>query len=130
MTEQIFWLSALIIVYVYAGYPLCLYALARFYRNPPRAAAHQPFVTIIIPAYNEARFIAATIENKLALDYPADRREIIVVSDESTDGTDDIVNSYADRGVTLLRQEPRQGKTAGLNRAVAQAQGAARGVGL
>lgn len=123
MIEQIFWMSALVIVYVYMGYPLALFLIARFHRNPPRAAQFEPQVTIIIPAYNEARFIAATIENKLALNYPADKREIIVVSDESTDGTDDIVATYADRGVKLLRQEPRQGKTAGLNRAVAQARG-------
>lgn len=123
MTEQIFWFSVGVIVYVYAGYPLCLYALARLRSDPPRRAAFQPMVTIIIPAYNEAKVIAATIENKLALDYPAEKREIIVVSDESSDGTDDIVRGYADCGVALLRQEPRQGKTAGLNRAVSMARG-------
>jgi cellulose synthase/poly-beta-1,6-N-acetylglucosamine synthase-like glycosyltransferase len=123
MTELIFWLSVGLIVYVYAGYPLCLHLLARLRADPPSRAPFQPTVTIIIPAFNEARVIGATIENKLALDYPAEKREIIVVSDESTDGTDDIVRAYADRGVKLLRQEPRQGKTAGLNRAVAMAGG-------
>jgi cellulose synthase/poly-beta-1,6-N-acetylglucosamine synthase-like glycosyltransferase len=123
MAEFLFWFSAFLVAYIYIGYPLLLWLIAQLYRNPAKTAAFAPQVTIIIPAFNEARFIAGTIENKLALQYPADRIEIIVVSDESTDGTDEIVNSYADRGVKLIRQQSRQGKTAGLNRAVAQAVG-------
>ena len=70
-----------------------------------------------------ASAIAATLANKLALDYPPEKLEILVVSDGSTDRTDAIVASFAPRGVRLLRQEPRGGKTAALNRAVAAAEG-------
>ena len=85
-----------------------------------------PSVTILIAAYNEARDIEATLRNKLALDYPRDRLEIIVVSDESTDATDDIVEQVAaaaDIPIRLVRQQPRRGKTAGLNLIVPQAAG-------
>jgi len=121
--EALFWLAALWIVYVYAGYPALLALLAAI---RSRAVAQQPvtpFVTIVIAAFNEQRHIGETLENKLQLDYPADLLEIIVVSDESTDATDEIVRRFESRGVRLIRQQPRQGKTAGLNLAIPQARG-------
>jgi cellulose synthase/poly-beta-1,6-N-acetylglucosamine synthase-like glycosyltransferase len=80
-------------------------------------------VTIVISAFDEEASIGATLENKTSLDYPRDRLEVIVVSDASTDGTERIVRSFEGRGVRLLVQEKRQGKTAALNRAVAEAKG-------
>ncbi|HWC72394.1 MAG TPA: glycosyltransferase [Gemmatimonadales bacterium] len=70
-----------------------------------------------MPAHNERAVIGATLERILALDYPADRRQVLVVSDASTDGTDDIVRQFATRGVELLRQSERRGKTAAENAA-------------
>ena len=61
--------------------------------------------------------------NLLAQDYPTDRLQIVVVSDCSDDGTDEIVRSYESRGVKLVRREVRQGKAAGLNEAVRHATG-------
>jgi cellulose synthase/poly-beta-1,6-N-acetylglucosamine synthase-like glycosyltransferase len=121
--EIIFFVSLLLVVYVYAGYPAMAAILGALFRREVRKAPVEPAVTIVIAAYNEEKDIAATIENKLALDYPRRKLEIIVVSDGSTDGTDAIVRAYARRGVTLLRQEPRAGKTAALNRAVRRARG-------
>lgn len=80
-------------------------------------------VSIIISAYNEEKDIADTLRNKLALNYPRECMEIIVVSDGSEDRTDVIVQEYERDGVRLIRQEPRQGKTAALNRAVSEAGG-------
>jgi cellulose synthase/poly-beta-1,6-N-acetylglucosamine synthase-like glycosyltransferase len=80
-------------------------------------------VTIVIAAHNEERAIGETLRNKLALEYPRDRLDIVVVSDGSTDRTDEIVRGFASEGVRGIRQEPRQGKTAALNRAVAEARG-------
>ena len=74
-----------------------------------------PRVTVTVPAYNEAAQIRDTIEGLLALDYPADRIERVIVSDASSDGTDDIVREYADRGIQLRRVESRGGKTAAEN---------------
>jgi cellulose synthase/poly-beta-1,6-N-acetylglucosamine synthase-like glycosyltransferase len=80
-------------------------------------------VTVIIPAYNEERSLDAKLRNVLATDYPSDRLEVIVVSDASTDRTNDIARSFADRGVQLLVQERRHGKSAGLNEAMKMSRG-------
>ena len=106
-------------VYAYALYPTLLRALALGRPAPtaPGDPGSWPFISITVPAYNEERAIRATIENLLACDYPAERREIMVVSDASTDGTDAIVREYASRGVTLLRLPQRGGKTAAENAA-------------
>ncbi len=120
----LFWFSALLIIYIYIGYPILL-------RYLPKKAliftstSTLPKVTVLIPAFNEAKVIDGTIRNKLEQNYPSDLIEIIVISDESEDGTDDIVIriSATEARVRLIRQSPRQGKTAGLNLAMQQAQG-------
>lgn len=121
----VFWVSALLIGYIYLGYPLLLKLLPKRPPTYPGWGEQWPSITVLIPAFNEVEVIEKTIRNKLEQDYPSDCLEIIVISDESTDGTDERVNAIAqdDPRVKLLRQEPRQGKTAGLNRAVAQAGG-------
>jgi len=118
-------LLAMIVAAAYpiVGYPLVLSAIALLRPRPVRRGEWTPSVTILVPAYNEAACIAGTIENKLALDYPAERLEITVVSDASEDGTDDIVRRYAARGVKLLRTAVRQGKAAALNEAIRHANG-------
>lgn len=118
-----FFASLFVLLYIYAGYPLVMFALSRLRQSGVAKGAFFPRVTIIISAYNEERHIGATIANKLALDYPKDRLEIIVVSDGSDDSTDDLVRSFNQRGVRLIRQEPRQGKTSAVNLAVSQAGG-------
>lgn len=118
-----FWFFASLLFYVYALYPLSVMAVSLVAGKKVKKAGFQPYISIVIAAYNEAKVIAATIENKLGLDYPADRLEIIVVSDSSDDGTDEIVSRYRDRHVRLIRQTPRQGKTSGLNLALPRAQG-------
>lgn len=107
-------------LYAYIGYPLLLWVLSRI--RPDRAAspgepAEWPLVSISLPAYNEERSIAATLDRILEIDYPKDRLQIVVISDASTDRTDEIVKSYADRGVELLRLPQRGGKTAAENAA-------------
>jgi len=108
-----------LVVYAYIGYPILLRALGALRRPAPEPPEPRewPEITITVPAFNEAQTIAATIERLLAADYPAARRHILVVSDASTDGTDDIVRRYADRGVELLRLAVRGGKTAAENAA-------------
>ena len=78
---------------------------------------------MIVAAYNEAGIIEAKIRSALEQSYPADRLEVIVVSDGSTDGTDERVRGFADRRVRLVRQEPRAGKSLALNRGVSVATG-------
>jgi cellulose synthase/poly-beta-1,6-N-acetylglucosamine synthase-like glycosyltransferase len=105
--------------YAYCLYPalLKLIATTRRARPIPGDPAQWPFISIVLPAYNEERAVGRTIESLLALDYPADRRQILVLSDASTDRTDDIVRSFASQGVELLRLPQRCGKTAAENAA-------------
>jgi cellulose synthase/poly-beta-1,6-N-acetylglucosamine synthase-like glycosyltransferase len=124
MLLVLFWLCAILIVWVYAGYPLFLLLITRLSNGQPiRRGAIEPPVTLLISAYNEGRVIRKKLENSLALDYPRDRLEIIVISDGSDDDTDAIVKAYESRGVRLLRMPARGGKTVGLNFAVPQAAG-------
>lgn len=123
LTQIIFHLSIIAVLYVYIGYPVALAVWTVVKKRPVRGQDITPAVTVLIAAYNEAGGIAETVRNKLEQDYPSEKLEIIVVSDGSTDGTDAIVAGFQDRGVLLLRQEPRSGKTAALNMAVAHAGG-------
>jgi len=115
-----FWISVALVLYIYAGYPLCVFMLARLLNRSVRKADIEPRVAVVISAFNEEREIRETVLNKLSQDYPADSLQVIVVSDGSLDRTDQIVRDLAagnDR-LTLLRQDPRQGKTQALNMAV------------
>lgn len=115
--------SVALALYPLLGYPLVIALIGRLRPRPVRGQAYSPAVTILIPAYNEAACIGGTIENKLQQQYPRDRLQIIVVSDGSDDGTDDIVRDYGVQGVELLRREPRRGKAAALNAAMRAARG-------
>jgi hypothetical protein len=119
----VFWLGVAVAAYPWLTYPLLLAALAR--RRPPAIGAPRawPFLSVIVAAHNEAACIRAKLASALDDDYPADRLEVIVVSDASSDGTDRLVAEYGDPRVTLVRQEPRAGKSLALNRAVARARG-------
>lgn len=119
----LFWLSALAVAWTYVGYPLFITMLARWQSRPHLQADIMPTVSLIIPAYNEETVIGQKLENVLALDYPPERMEIIVVADGSTDRTTEITESFADRGVRLLFQRERRGKIAAMNRAASCAKG-------
>lgn len=119
-----FWASLAILFYTYAGYPVALW-IAKTLR-PRRHVVEEdylPSVSFVIAAHNEDAAIAAKLENTLELDYPRDRLEIIVSSDGSTDGTNEIVASFADRGVKLLAAEEQSGKLVAVARAVEVATG-------
>jgi cellulose synthase/poly-beta-1,6-N-acetylglucosamine synthase-like glycosyltransferase len=108
-----------IVLYTYVGYPLVLYLIGLFRaQRILRDELHTPRVILIISAHNEERIIRDKIENSLALDYPTDKLKIVVASDGSVDGTNDIVREYESRGVVLKAFERREGKSATLNRAV------------
>jgi len=115
------WVAAALVVYVYVGYPLSL-SIARSHGVGGKEAA-RPSVTLVIPAYNEAKVIREKIENSLAIDYPRDLLEIVVASDGSDDGTDAIVREYESSGVALRAFSPRAGKISVLNRAIPSARG-------
>jgi cellulose synthase/poly-beta-1,6-N-acetylglucosamine synthase-like glycosyltransferase len=114
----IFGLSTAVLFYTYIGYPLLVHAVSLFKPRRILQGGFEPPVSVVITAYNEEKDLRAKLENTLALDYPREKLEIIVASDCSTDGTDDIARSFAARGVKLYRQEKRLGKTTAQNAAV------------
>jgi len=112
-------------LYTYVAYPLVLKLRASL-RPKQDTRTHLtdwPRISITVPVYNEEATIRATIESLLELDYPADRRQILVVSDASTDRTDEIVSEFASHGVELLGVSKRAGKTAAENAARAHLTG-------
>ena len=111
--------------YAYVGYPclLKLVSLLHQGRHLTNAPTSWPLVSITIPVYNEAATIAAKLRRTLEIDYPAERRQIVVVSDASTDDTDSIVQGFADQGVELLRAPVRRGKTGAENAALSLLRG-------
>jgi cellulose synthase/poly-beta-1,6-N-acetylglucosamine synthase-like glycosyltransferase len=127
MVKFSYWLSLALLFYIYIGYPLLVYALGRLRPTHVHKAEQTPAVSVLISAYNEEKDIGKTIENKLALNYPEDKLEIIVISDSSTDRTQAIIEEYVQsKGhgrVKLLIQSPRQGKTAAINTAATIARG-------
>jgi cellulose synthase/poly-beta-1,6-N-acetylglucosamine synthase-like glycosyltransferase len=116
---------ALIAVYAYAVYPSILWIVAQLRR---RAAAGDrtgawPTVTITVPVYNAVASIRTTLTHLLDVDYPRELVQLLVLSDASDDGTDDVVREFAVRGIELLRSSARLGKTAAENAAVSAARG-------
>lgn len=125
MPAVAFWASVVLIAHTYLIYPILLYLLTAGRRTPRYAPMEElPEVAIVIAAYNEESVLRAKLENTLAIDYPADRLEVVVVSDASTDGTDRIAADFAGRGVRLHRMPERGGKTAAQNAGVELARGA------
>lgn len=125
-----FWLVLICVfwvLYTWAGYPALLWLFRRlFARSVLRDGTRtRPFVSIIVPVYNEEEQIAAKLLDCLALNYPRERLEILVVSDGSTDRTEEIAEEFAarDSRIRLLRGAGRMGKSGAQNLAVQAAQG-------
>lgn len=125
--DILLWSAAALIAYTYIGYPVLITFLSFFIKTRVNAAEIEPYVTLLIAAYNEEKDIAKKLDNSLALDYPKEKLEIVVASDGSTDRTDEIVKGYEQNEegvrVVLHRVEGRLGKTAAQNSAVRIARG-------
>jgi cellulose synthase/poly-beta-1,6-N-acetylglucosamine synthase-like glycosyltransferase len=117
----LFWLSLLFVGYAYIGYPALLAAWAWMRPKPPSIPnpLGRPAVSIILAVRNEGPRLAARLDNLLELDYPADRRQIIVVSDGSTDGTLAVLDRY--RSVVDVVAIAAGGKAQALNAGVKRA---------
>jgi cellulose synthase/poly-beta-1,6-N-acetylglucosamine synthase-like glycosyltransferase len=119
LAKLIFWSAVLFPFYAYLGYPLVLLVLRLVVRREVRKQPVTPFVSLLIPAYNEADVIERKIQNSLALDYPADRLEIVVASDGSSDQTAEIAQSLADgKRVRVLAFRENRGKVAILHASI------------
>jgi cellulose synthase/poly-beta-1,6-N-acetylglucosamine synthase-like glycosyltransferase len=122
--QIIFWLAMLAVLYVYAGYPALLCLVASF--RPRRRGSdsrYTPSISILIAACNEEATIETKLKQTMQLEYPADKLEVLVLSDGSQDQTDEIVRRFPDPRVRLVRVAERRGKTNAQNVGVKQATG-------
>jgi len=121
----LFWLSVLLLGYVYLGYPLIVLAAARARRSDvePPTPAELPSVTIIISVHNEAELLERKLHSTAALDYPRGRLAIIVAADAPTTAVGEVAAAWEPEGVQTCVTIPRRGKTAAQNAAAARATG-------
>jgi cellulose synthase/poly-beta-1,6-N-acetylglucosamine synthase-like glycosyltransferase len=123
----VFWICAAVVIYAYLGYPLLIWCLAKRFGRlappPDLKEADLPTVSLLIAAYNEEHVIGERIRNALALDYPADKLQIVIASDGSTDATADVVRRFVDTRVRLLDYSQRRGKASVLNSAFSELKG-------
>jgi biofilm PGA synthesis N-glycosyltransferase PgaC len=120
--QLIFYVACGLVFYNYAGYAVIVFILNKITGSKQKAeddAAFRPTVAFIVAAYNEQDVIKQKIVNSLELDYPRDRIEFLFVTDGSTDRTNDLITQSP--GIRLLHRPERNGKSAALNRAVAEA---------
>jgi len=132
----LFWISFAGILYTYAGYPVVIWIFSKLAERRVSRRRATPMVSIVVPCYNEEANIVERIENLRASDYPADKLEIVVVSDGSTDGTVQAINLASGQPcqagggpggrkcqTTVLSYPKRKGKAAALNYAISVATG-------
>ena len=118
MVQFIFYLSFLALVYTYFGYPLLLFFLSLVIKKQVDRGDILPDVAVIIPVHNEEKIIEDKIQTCLRFNYPEEKLKIIVVSDGSTDRTEEIVKQYSSDQVHFLSTPFRGGKVAAQNYAV------------
>jgi cellulose synthase/poly-beta-1,6-N-acetylglucosamine synthase-like glycosyltransferase len=121
--EYIFWTTLFLAFHAYFGYPLSLWFISCFKSNTTFKAPIEPYVSLIITACNEERRIKEKMENTIAIEYPREKLQVLVASDGSTDGTNEIVNTYSERGIELLPFLERRGKENAQKDAVSKATG-------
>ena len=115
----VFTIAALVTLYIYFGYPALLFVLARLRPRPIARAEVTPSMTLVVPVFNEEAVIERKIRNALALDYPREQLEVLIVADGCTDATCAIARRFDVRLIEL----PRGGKAAALNRGATEARG-------
>jgi poly-beta-1,6-N-acetyl-D-glucosamine synthase len=120
----IFWLAAVLVAYTYAGYAGWLRLRMLWRSRPILRGAITPPVSVVMVVRNEEKILESKLQNLFSLDYPEDRLQVVVVSDGSNDGTEQMLREYAQdpRVQAVLNQLPK-GKASGLNDALQVAQG-------
>ncbi|HEY8933913.1 MAG TPA: glycosyltransferase family 2 protein [Cyclobacteriaceae bacterium] len=113
----IFWVSLFIVLYTYIGYGIIIFLLSKVKKHPITEAGENydwPATTLVIAAYNEEGFIEEKIKNTLALDYPAGKLSILIVTDGSTDNTASLVAKHSE--IKHYHSDERKGKIHAVNR--------------
>jgi len=123
LAQALFFISVAFALYTIAGYPALLALWARFRSRSVHRKFTPVAVTILLPVRNGERWLRAKLESLFALDYPRELVEILVISDGSTDGTEELAVEYASAGKIDLLCVPRNGKAAALNAGIERAGG-------
>lgn len=121
--QYLFWFSLLAVFFAYFGYPLSLLVLRKMRQREVVRGGEPLAVSLIITAFNEEKRIQEKLENTLALIYPKNKLQVLVASDGSTDATNVIVQSYANKGIELFEVVNRGGKENAQKEAVPHARG-------
>jgi len=120
-----FWIGIAIVVYSYLGYGILLYFIVKIKKmlnaKPTFDNSFEPYVSLVVPCFNEADYIEDKIKNSLLLDYPQDKLQLIFISDGSNDDTADRIKKYPQ--VLGLHEDARNGKAAAMNRAMQHVKG-------
>ncbi len=112
----IFWISFFTLFYTYIGYPILLFILGSLRKKETvDDSSYEPHVSMIIPVYNEEKIIEKKIQNTLSIKYLEDKFEVIVVSDASTDRTNEIIGQFHDERLKFFKLAQRSGKAGALN---------------
>jgi cellulose synthase/poly-beta-1,6-N-acetylglucosamine synthase-like glycosyltransferase len=121
--KVLFVVSLALIFFAYAGYPACLLVWTRIWPRPIRRSAIFPSVTVVMAVHNEEINLPSKLLNLAALRYPAELLKVIVVSDGSTDCTNQILAAWQESTRQAVLLAEHQGKANALNQGVARAQG-------
>lgn len=119
----LFWFSVAVIVYTYLGYPLYMWARSIVAPRPWKQAEIYPTVTVIMAVHNGAAVLRQKIDHLLSLDYPADKYDVIVVSDGSNDGTNAILTETQHPRLRTIICSEHVGKAVALNHGMREATG-------
>jgi biofilm PGA synthesis N-glycosyltransferase PgaC len=121
--KLVFWLSVAVIMYTYAGYPVWLWLRSRSHTRTVQRAPICPTVSIVLAVHNEAQWLPAKLKNLAELDYPSCQREIIVVSDGSTDDTNQLLAAAMNESVHAVFAPLHEGKASALNQGIRESHG-------
>ncbi|WPL42907.1 glycosyltransferase family 2 protein [Priestia megaterium] len=121
--EILFYISGFIIFWAMIGYPISIKFIGKLYkaRTLEKEYSHQPTVTVMVVAHNEEKVILDKLNNIIELDYPQDKLEFLIASDNSTDATNKIVRNFIachkEYNIRLYEVRARKGKTNAQNEA-------------
>jgi biofilm PGA synthesis N-glycosyltransferase PgaC len=121
--KTLFWSCLFLVLFTYVGYPLWMFFRALFWPRPNRRGDILPRVSMVLAAYNEEENLPNKLRNLSALDYPLELLELVIVSDGSTDDTNNILASWRNPSSKIVILPEHRGKAIALNHGIAEAQG-------